>query len=279
MYVERGIHMDFSGLHYLTLGTAGFAALIGVAQARKAKGGFRSRSAKSYTRAAVLLVIAIGGGLALSSEKFLLIVQSLAFLSIALGLIIQGKEGAVFLKIAAEQRVDFISGLPNARAFDERLAAEHSRTKRTGTRYAIAIFEVDDYTLLEEADKINSMKLLAKSLDYSVRNTDSIGRISDEHVAVLMVDTVAPGGVVGCERARERFFFQSCGHDDSAPVTRPMTISIGIAAFDEDTVDPTDVIENAKLALSRLRGEGETGVRIYERGEFSRQPDRIAPAA
>ncbi|MGH2906788.1 MAG: GGDEF domain-containing protein [Solirubrobacterales bacterium] len=263
----------------MTLAVAGIAALIGVLQARKARNGFRSRSAKSYTRAAVLITIGIGAGIAFKSEPALLIVESLGFLCIAAGLVIQGKEAEVFMKIAGEQRIDFLSGLPNARAFNERLAAEHSRTKRTGMRYAIAVFEIDDYHSLPPADKANGMKLLAKSLEDSVRNTDSIGHISEEHVAVMMVDTAAEGGIIGCERARERFFFQSCAHDDQAHVTRPLTVSIGIAAFDEDTVDPIDVVENSKLALQRLRAEEGAGVRIYERADFVRRAGTAAAAA
>lgn len=268
--------MDYLGLHYLTLAAAGLAALIGIMQARKTRGGFRSKSAKTYSRVALLLVVTIAAGIGFESEQILLVGQAVAYLLIAFGLIVQAKEGEVFMKIASEQRIDFMSGLPNAVAFHERLAAEHSRTKRTGMRYAIAVIEIDDYHSLPPDDKINGMKLLAKSLEDSVRNTDSIGRISDEHVAVMMVDTAAEGGIIGCERARERFFFQSCAHDDLAHVTRPMTVSIGLAAFDEDTVDPNDVIENSKLALQRVRAEEGAGVRVYERADFVRQSEVAA---
>ena len=268
--------MEYLALHYLTLAVAGFAALIGIMQARKARGGVRARSANTYTRAAVLLVIGIAAAIALKSEPVELAFESLAFLLRGIGLFVQGREAEVFEKIAGEQRIDFVSGLPNVRAFDERLAAEHSRTKRTGMRYAIAVFEIDDYHSLPQVDKVNGMKLLARSLDDSVRNTDSIGRISDEHVAVMMVDTAAEGGIIGCERARERFFFQSCAHDDHAHVTRPMTVSLGIAAFDEDTVDPNDVVSNAKLALQRLRAEQFAGVRLYQRTDFVRLSDTAA---
>src|SRR4051794_8392150 len=101
--------MDYLGLHYLTLATAGIAALIGILQARKARGGFRSKSAGTYTRCAILLVIAIGAGLAFDNEQVLLITESIAFLMIAIGLIIQAKEGDVFMKIASEQRIDYMS--------------------------------------------------------------------------------------------------------------------------------------------------------------------------
>jgi diguanylate cyclase (GGDEF)-like protein len=265
--------MDYLALQQVTLGAAALAAFVGIVQARNARGGFRSRSAKTYTAAAVVLALSILVGVIFKSEQTVLIGETVAFLLLAGGLLVQGKEGEVFEKIAAEQRTDYVSGLPNARALQERLAAEHSRTKRTGMRYAIAVFEIDGYHTLEPEDKVNGMRLLANSMDESVRNTDSVGRLSNEHVAVMMVDTAADGGIVGCERARERFFFMSCAHDADAHVTRPMTVSVGIAAFDEDTIDPNDVIDNAKLALQRVRAEEGVGLRLFERADFTRRHD------
>lgn len=265
--------MDNLAFHTVTLAFAVLAALIGISQGRKAKNGFRSRSSATYTRAAMVFVIAIAAGIGFSSEIVILVGESLGFALLAFGLVIQGKEADVFLKIAAEQRVDFVSGLPNERMFFERLNAEHSRTKRTNTRYAVAIFEIDGYALLSDGDKLNGMKLLAESLTESVRHTDMLGRIDDQRVAVLLVDTVAEGAIIGCDRACERFFFQSCGHSDHAHVTRPLTLSVGIAAFDEDTVEPSHVVDNAKTALSRLQAELGTGIRVYQREDFVRHAD------
>jgi diguanylate cyclase (GGDEF)-like protein len=259
--------------YYVALGCAITASLAGIAGGRKARGGFRSRSAATYTRAAIFTSLGFGVGLAIDSEEVFLSGACLGMLLLALGLFLQGKEGEVFVKIASEQRVDFISGLPNERLFFERLLAEHSRTKRTNQRYAIAVFEIDNFSLLIEDDKTNGMRLLADSLNDSIRNTDSLGLVGDRQVAVLLVDTLAEGAIIGCERASERFFFQSCGHSEVANVTRPLTVSVGIAAFDDDTVDPHHVVDNAKLALKRLHEELDMGIKVYDRNEFMRQSE------
>lgn len=265
--------MQDSIAHYVALGFALSAALAGISGAQKAKGGFRSRSAQTYARAALLTAVGFALGIALDNEIVFLAGACLGMALVALGLTLQSKEGELFGKLAEEQRVDFISGLPNERLFNERLNAEHSRTKRTNQRYSVATFEIDEYDLLSESDKTNGMKLLAESLSESIRSTDSLGRVGDHQVAVLLVDTLADGAIVGCDRACERFFFQSCGHDDMAHVTRPLTVSVGIAAFDEDTVDPHHVVDNAKLALKRLHEEMDSGIKVYDRNEFVRQAD------
>lgn len=266
-------------VHYIATAAAVLAALSGLSGARKARGGFRSKSATTYTRAALIIATGFIVGVALKNEAVFLGVASLGLLFMALGLFVQTREAEVFVKIASEQRVDVISGLPNERLFYERLAAEHSRTKRTNQRYSIATFEIDDYAMLTEEDKLGGMKLLAESLNESIRNTDSLGRIGDHQVAVLLVDTLAEGAIIGCDRACERFFFQSCGHSDTAHVTRPLTVSVGIAAFDDDTVDPHHVVDNSRLALKRLHDELGSGIKVYERNEYVRQADAEPIAA
>ncbi|MFY9488238.1 MAG: GGDEF domain-containing protein [Solirubrobacterales bacterium] len=270
--------MQNQALHYFPLAAIAIAAFIGLAQARKMNRGVRPKSHSALTRAAVWITVAFAGGLLFSDDKLVLIVQAFAFLSVIHALVEMGKESQTYARIAAQQRVDFVTGLYNRRTFDERLFAEHSRTKRTGTKYAVAVFQVDDYDKLSKRDRLNGMKLLAKSLDESVRHTDTLARITDEHIAVMMVDTEAEGGIIGVERARERFFFQSCGHDETAHVTRPLTTSVGIAAFDDDTVDAQDVIANAEQALRLLNADGEPGIRISQRAD-DRATETFATAA
>lgn len=254
---------------------------VGFSQSRSASAGSYARSSRMFLRGGLLVAIGAGLSLGLDEEVPILVCTALGMLLVGVGLAVQAKELEVFKQFAAEQRVDIVSGLPNERLFYERLAAEHSRTKRTNVRYSVAIFEIDGYALFSEEDQINGMKLLAESMNESIRKTDSLGRIGERQVAVLLVDTQADGAVIGCDRACERFFFQSCGHSESAHVTRPMTLSVGIASFDDDTVDPQHVVDNAKLALRNLQSELGSGIRIYERDDFARAfaDDDDQPAA
>ncbi|MFT4048890.1 MAG: diguanylate cyclase [Solirubrobacterales bacterium] len=259
--------MESSIVTYAALACAVLAAVAGFAAQRNARG----RSAGVFTAAAVLAAAGFAGGLITDSPDLFAAGACIGMLMLAVGLALQAKEHEVVRQLAAAQRVDHISGLPNEVLFYERLTAEHSRTKRTHQRYSIAVFEIDDYALLAPEDKTNGLRLLADSLGESIRNTDTLGRIGDHRVAVLLVDTLADGAVVGCDRACERFFFQSCGHDEAAHVSRPLTVSAGIAAFDDDIVDPGQVVDNAALALKQLRDRLETGIRIYDRHQFGVQ--------
>lgn len=265
--------MQQSFVTYLALGAAVLVALAGFAALRRGNSTFRSRSAVLFALSGSIAVAGFSAALVLDDTDIFVGATTGALLAAALGIVTYSSETDMLGKIAEEQRVDFISGLPNERLFFERLAAEHSRTKRTNQRYSIAVFEIDSYGLLSDEDKTNGLKLLADSLRDSIRNTDTLGRIEGHQVAVLLVDTLADGAIVGCDRACERFFFQSCGHSESAHVTRPLTVSVGIAAFDDDTVDPAHVVDNAQLALKRLRDEMDSGIKVYEPGEFIRATD------
>lgn len=243
----------------LLASTAGFA-------------GLRRPHGRSTTLLALAGLLASAGftiGLIVQSQAWFAAGAGAAMLLLASGLIAQSRENELTGQLVADQRVEHISGLPNQRLFFERLAAEHSRTKRTGQRYSVAVFEIDNYALLDQNDRENGLKLLADALGESIRNTDTLGCMEDLTVAVLLVDTLADGAVIGCERACERFFFESCGHDEAAHVSRPLTVSVGIASFDDDTVDPAQVVGNARLALGQLRDRLETGIRVFDAHEFA----------
>ncbi|HEV7918638.1 MAG TPA: diguanylate cyclase [Solirubrobacterales bacterium] len=270
--------MEVDHLNYLLLLLSAGTALLAVSQMRHERSVSRGRSWSAFTLAVVLLAIAFGGAVITGSDLIRSLVEACAISMLAVGFVVFAGETRLIERMEREQRVDVETGLPNKRAFHERLLAEHSRTKRTGRTYAVAIFEIDGYQDLLDEDKTNSMKLLAKSLDDTVRNTDALARISEFHMAVMMVDTEAEGGIIGCERARERFFFQSCGHDASAPVTRPLTVSVGIAAFNDDTLESVDVVRNAERALFGLRNSHADGVRIFQREDSDRAVDMLVHA-
>lgn len=193
--------MNNEVLHYFPLVAAALASIVALLQARRMK-QLRPKSHKFLSRGVIGLAVAFGGSLFITNESFELAVAGLAILSLAFGLVVLGKELKVVGVIIREQRVDFETGIYNRRAFDERLFAEHSRTKRTGIGYAIAVFEIDDYNDLSGSDKTNSVKLLAKTMRESVSHTDTLARISQTQIAVLMVDTRAEEGIIGVERAR-----------------------------------------------------------------------------
>ena len=78
-----------------------------------------------------------------------------------------------------------------------------------------------------------------------------------------MVDTAAEGGVIALRAVLANAPASGAARTRSRHVTRPLTDFDRLAAFDEDTVDPNVGVENAKLALQRLRAavRGVRGVR------------------
>lgn len=255
--------MKEGALTYWAVGAAGLAALAAASTLRMAAGTPTARSAGLFASATFIALAGFAAALILDSTEFFYGTAAVAFFVMALALLVHRSEAAVLGRMTEEQRVDVASGLPNERLFHERLAAEHSRTKRTDQRYCVAVFEIDEYDELSQEDREAGMRLLADALQESIRNTDTLGRIGTTRAGVLLVDTLAEGAVVGCDRARERFFFQSCGHNEKFNVTRPLTVSVGIASFDADTVDPGQVLENAQDTLQSLRARGGRGIEVY----------------
>jgi diguanylate cyclase (GGDEF)-like protein len=256
--------MESSILNYVALAAAIVALATGVTAVRRSRSGASSGATSLFAAVALLATAGAALSIVLSSPALLAGAAAVAMLLLAVGLNVHMRETEKLDQLRSEQRVDLVSGLPNERLFLERLAAEHSRTKRTNQRYSVAVAEIDKFDSLLDEDKTNGMKLLAESLRESIRNTDTLGRLGESQVAVLLVDTLAEGAMVGCDRACERFFFKSCGHSDGVHVTRPLTLSVGIACFGDDTIDPKQVLNNARSTLAQIKIEQKSGIRVYD---------------
>ncbi len=81
--------------------------------------------------------------------------------------------------------------------FQERVKQEIARSKRSGVTFAVAVFTiVPDYG---EHPEVACVRALPPLLE-QVRETDSVCRISDDSIAVLLVDADASGSRTAASR-------------------------------------------------------------------------------
>ena len=85
---------------------------------------------------------------------------------------------------------DSLTGLPNRRAFDERISQEYARWKRFRETLALLVLDVDDFKRVNDTfghksgDK--ALAMIAKLLGERVRETDFIARYGGEEFVVLL---------------------------------------------------------------------------------------------
>lgn len=163
---------------------------------------------------------------------------------------------------------DSLTGLPNRRAFLERLETEFTRVGRYGEPLSVIMMDIDNSKLINDVhghsfgdDVIAGIAATAAS---TLRTpVDLIGRLGGEEFAVLLPATGADGAAECAERMRIAVAdipFEAGGE----PVR--VTASFGIAAVAADDQQGSDVVSRADSALYRAKTGGRNRAMAWQAG-------------
>lgn len=159
---------------------------------------------------------------------------------------------------------DILTGVPNRRLFEERMAGALAQTPRTGTRVAVLYCDVDNFkrvndTLGHDAGD-HVLRAVAAAIRGCLREGDFVGRLGgDEFVIVL-------NGVQDRESAADvaRKVGAAVGQEVTTPAGRvTATVSIGVALA-ERTETAAQVLARADDALYAAKRGGRDRVVLDE---------------
>ncbi len=158
----------------------------------------------------------------------------------------------------SEIRVDALTGIHNRRGLDEALSTHFAMFSRYKQKFSVAIFDIDHFKRVNDeqghlqGDLI--IQQVARLLDESVRETDTVARYGGEEFVVIMPQTGLDGASVFAERFRAK-----------AAATLPVTLSGGVAvALDGD--GPETLLARADAALYAAKSAGRNRV-FWHTGE------------
>ncbi len=156
---------------------------------------------------------------------------------------------------------DPVTGLPNRIAYEERLATEVARWKRTQNPLVLLVWDVDDFKQINDrfghkaGDK--ALRVIGRILSARPRELDFVGRYGGEEFVMLLVNSSLENAKRLAEEIREAV--ANSGFHSSAKDKIPITISCGISEFRAgDTAD--DVFVRADEAMYRAKREGKNRV-------------------
>jgi diguanylate cyclase (GGDEF)-like protein len=198
--------------------------------------------------------------------RWMLVVTVVAGLTVAAHAIRTQVNGLV-QRLQEAARTDTLTGLPNRRAFDERLALELSRTNRTGEPLALLIGDVDGFKALNDefghAAGDQALASLGRVLMDECRVVDLPARIGGEEFAVLLPATEGTDAVVTADRLRAAV---SGIHDGAG---RALTMSFGVAIHPPygDTADA--LLRAADRALYSAKAAGRDRTVLYQNGDLA----------
>jgi len=140
-------------------------------------------------------------------------------------------------------RTDFLTGVPNWRAFAERATTELNRARRYGRPLTFAYVDLDDFKAVNDryghAAGDTLLSDVARTIGHVLRRTDVIARLGGDEFAVLLPETGPEPAWIVLRKLHNavRIALAEAGW--------PVTASIGAVTC---VVPPADVDELVRLA-------------------------------
>jgi len=154
-------------------------------------------------------------------------------------------------------RVDTLTGLPNRRQFDERLAEAMGRSRRTQGSLALMFLDVDHFKDINDSfghaagDEV--LREVARRLKATVRTTDTVARLGGDEFVILL-EGVADASELG--RLGDKVV--TCMH---APfevfgTVLDVTTSMGVARCEDRPQAASELLSRADGALYLAKKQG-----------------------
>jgi diguanylate cyclase (GGDEF)-like protein len=184
-------------------------------------------------------------------------------------------EQALRQKAESEARHDFLTGLPNRQAYQERILEEAERSKRYGRNLSILMVDIDNFKQVNDSFGHDCgdivLQKVAGHLARNLRNVDFVARIGGEEFVVVLPETDIKGAIEVGGRLR-------CAVKNNAieTVQGPLsvTVSVGVGSGVLKQVDDhKQMIQDADHALYVAKRSGK------DRVETLRIANEISPAA
>ena len=159
---------------------------------------------------------------------------------------------------------DPLTDLLNRRAFDAAVARHVAHGVRYGADGALLLCDVDHFKMINDSlghgagDR--ALVTLATALRERLRSSDVVGRIGGDEFAILLPH----GGEDEAERVAVQLVEAVRRPVDAGHGIVSITISVGIAAFDDSVRDPEDILSRADAALFDAKRAGRDQPSLFD---------------
>ena len=162
-------------------------------------------------------------------------------------------EGDVRRRLAEAARTDALTGLPNRRAFNDRVQDEFARAGRYGHALAVLVMDLRGFKRVNDtlghAKGDEALVLVARALQQAARASDHVYRLGGDEFAALLphAGPAEAGAVAG--RIAERVAGLRVGD-------RALAINVGVANFPHDGRDVDTLLRLADDRMYRAKAGG-----------------------
>ena len=175
---------------------------------------------------------------------------------------------------------DDLTGLLSGRSFFSELRREAERAKIDSRPFCVLMMDIDHFKNVNDTfGHLTGSKTLEEiggCIINCLRSGDAAARFGGEEFAAFLLDAEIGQAMVAAERIRHEIEIKefSVVRQGNPDEKHHVTISVGIAAFPDDSSDPIELVEMADSALYRAKRDGRNRVCIYgavDAGEIDKQ--------
>ena len=168
---------------------------------------------------------------------------------------------------------DALTSLPNRRLLDDRLELAMRHAHRNQTRLAVVFIDLDHFKQVNDTlghafgDEL--LVMMAKRLQLSLREDDTLARLGGDEFLVLLPDLNEADDV---SRIAHRLVEAVCQPCVLEGQEFRLGCSLGISLYPNDATTADALIHNADIAMYRAKQAGRNGYRFYH-DEMNRQDE------
>jgi two-component system, cell cycle response regulator len=165
---------------------------------------------------------------------------------------------------------DELTGLLTSKSFFSELRREAGRAEAESLPFCVLMMDLDHFKAVNDTygHLVGSRTLgtIGAVIKKALRVGDVAARFGGEEFAAFLLDADYAQGLVAAERVRsavEAHDFPTVRQDSPGDQTHHITISVGVASFPDDAVDPIHLVELADAALYRAKRSGRNRICAY----------------
>jgi diguanylate cyclase (GGDEF)-like protein len=176
------------------------------------------------------------------------------------------QRSASHAQLRRDSRTDGKTGLLSAAAWETEAAVQVARARRTRSPLAIAMIDLDHFKQVNDTyghlvgDAV--LKSTATAITASLRAYDLAGRFGGEEFSLLLPSSDAAEALAIAERLRAVLGEITVPGSGDHGQQQRITVSIGVAALDDDTTGLIGLLAAADAALYRAKRSGRNAVCI-----------------
>ncbi len=171
-------------------------------------------------------------------------------------------------QLAEASNRDGLTGIHNRRYLEDSISKEFARATRYKEALSFIILDIDHFKYVNDnighlaGDEV--LRRVAEILSATVRDTDTLARYGGEEFGIVCPSTHLEGAMMLAERVRTSIATTLILYDEK-PV--PITISLGVAQFNNDIDSYEELINQADTALYQSKEKGRNCATYYRKDD------------